>query len=134
MTHSPASLTGTVCQGLYVVYVHCLRPIRTRSCRHFCKSFVKHSPRYGGNTFYTVRVKQSLVVLCSVITMLYNLITKEGHQILMETLLIPAWVMGVLCRHQSGTCPRIEMACLCVCVCARAHHGSMCTFQHPHYS
>lgn len=28
-----------------------------------------------------------------IITMLYNLITKEGHQLLMKTLLISAWLM-----------------------------------------
>ncbi len=43
--------------------------------------------------FDMVQVKHFFVVMCSVITVLYNLITKEGHQILMETLLISAWVM-----------------------------------------
>lgn len=43
--------------------------------------------------FYMVQVKHFFVVMCSVITVLYNLITKEGHQILMETLLISAWVI-----------------------------------------
>lgn len=41
---------------------------------------MKHKPQSDENMFYMVQVKHFFVVMCSVITVLYNLITKGGHQ------------------------------------------------------
>lgn len=76
--------------------------------------------------------KHFFVVMCSVITVLYNLITKERHQILMETLLISAWVMEFSADSKVLLVQGVRRPAT-VCVPGNSHLWSLYTFQHHYY-